>query len=203
MRGVLRVLIVTAALTMSLGRICLPYTPETPAPKTIPELKAALGSTLQKYHIPGVGIALVSTDKVIWAGGVGKADLAAHRDATADTMFRIGSITKGFVALSILKLQEQGKISLNAKVSDLAPEIPIVNPWDQTDPVPIVNMLSTQRALTTSHLPNCTISMRPLKNPFAGHSSIFPARSMSDGVRERDGLIPILATAWQGTSSSK
>jgi CubicO group peptidase (beta-lactamase class C family) len=140
MKRVLKVLIV-AALTMFLAGPARPDSPETPAPKTIRELKAAIGTTLQKYHIPGVGIALVSTDKVIWAGGVGKADLAAHRDVTADTMFRIGSITKGFVALSILKLQEQGKISLNAKVSDLAPEIPIVNPWDQTDPVRIVNLL--------------------------------------------------------------
>jgi CubicO group peptidase (beta-lactamase class C family) len=114
---------------------------ETLAPKTIAELKAAIAATLRKHHIPGAGIALVSTDRVIWAGGVGKADLAANRDVTADTMFRIGSITKGFVALSILKLQEDGKISLDARVSDLAPEILIVNQWERSDPVRIVNLL--------------------------------------------------------------
>jgi CubicO group peptidase (beta-lactamase class C family) len=56
-------------------------------------------------------------------------------------MFRIGSITKGFVALSVLKLREEGKIALDAKVSDLAPEISIVSPWDRTDPVRVVNLL--------------------------------------------------------------
>jgi CubicO group peptidase (beta-lactamase class C family) len=78
---------------------------------------------------------------VIWTGGVGKADLATGRDADADTMFRIGSMTNGFVALSILQLQEKGKLSLDAKVADVAPEVPIVNQWEPTDPVRIANLL--------------------------------------------------------------
>jgi CubicO group peptidase (beta-lactamase class C family) len=136
-----KVVIAAAALMIFLAGCSRLKSTETPAPKTIGELKAAIAATLRKYHIPGAGIALVSTDKVIWAGGIGKADLAAKRDVTADTMFRIGSITKGFVALSILKLQERGKISLDAQLSDLAPEIPIVNPWNRTDPIRVVNLL--------------------------------------------------------------
>jgi CubicO group peptidase (beta-lactamase class C family) len=114
---------------------------EAPKPQTIEELRKAIAAVLAKDRVPGVGIALVSRDRVIWAGGVGKADLAANRDVAADTMFRIGSITKGFVALSLLKLQEQGKVDLNAKVSDLAPEVGIANRWKATDPVRIVNLL--------------------------------------------------------------
>jgi len=134
-------LLITAAIIMFLSACSVPELAETDPPKTIDELKAAIEAVLQRYHIPGVGIALVTTDKVIWTGGVGKADLGASKDVTADTMFRVGSITKGFVALSILKLQEQGKISLDEKVSELAPEIPIVNPWDRTDPVRVANLL--------------------------------------------------------------
>jgi CubicO group peptidase (beta-lactamase class C family) len=104
-------------------------------------LKKAVADILVKYHIPGIGIALVTKDKVIWAGGIGKANLATGRNVDADTMFRIGSITKGFVALSILQLQEQGKVSLNDRVSELAPEFPMVNPWERTDPVRIANLL--------------------------------------------------------------
>ena len=114
---------------------------ESPPPANIDQLKSSIQAVLDRRHIPGVGIALVSKDGVIWAGGVGKADLASGRDVTADTMFRVGSITKGFVALSILKLAEQGKVSLDTKVSDIAPEIPIVNPWNDTDPVRVVNLL--------------------------------------------------------------
>jgi CubicO group peptidase (beta-lactamase class C family) len=118
-----------------------PSTDKPPAPETIEELKKAAAEILTRNHIPGAGIALVTKDKVIWTGGVGKADLASGRDADADTMFRIGSITKGFVALSILQLQENGKLSLDAKVADLVPEVPIVNRWEQTDPVRIANLL--------------------------------------------------------------
>ncbi len=136
----MRVLAASALAIFAAG-CARPKPPEISRPKNVVELKAAIEAVLHQSHIPGVGIALVSKDNVIWTGGVGKADLAANREVTADTMFRIGSITKGFTALSILKLQELGKISLDAKVSDLAPEVPIVNPWQRTDPVRVVNLL--------------------------------------------------------------
>ncbi len=56
-------------------------------------------------------------------------------------MFRVGSITKGFVALSALQLAERGKLSLDEKVSDVAPEIPVVNPWAATNPVTLAQLL--------------------------------------------------------------
>jgi CubicO group peptidase (beta-lactamase class C family) len=112
-----------------------------PAPANIDELKARVASILKKYNVPGVGIALVTKDQVVWTGGVGKADLAAGRDVSADTMFRVGSITKGFVALSALQLAERGKLSLDEKVADVAPEIPVVNPWHATNPVTLAQLL--------------------------------------------------------------
>jgi len=136
--------LVFSALTIAVVAGCQPNTTESTTPKvpqSIDELKDAIGEVLAKYHVPGVGIALVSKDKVLWTGGIGKADLQTGRPVDADTMFRIGSITKGFVALSILQLQAQGKISLDSKVSDLAPEVPIDNRWEKTDPVRVANLL--------------------------------------------------------------
>src|SRR5580658_4626297 len=112
-----------------------------PVPANIDELKSAVAAILKKYNVPGAGIALVTKDKVVWTGGVGKADLATNRDVTADTMFRVGSITKGFVALSALQLAERGKLSLDEKVSDVAPEIPVVNPWESTNSVTLAQLL--------------------------------------------------------------
>jgi CubicO group peptidase (beta-lactamase class C family) len=121
------------------GRRAVPSEPK--APENIEQLRAAIADVLERTHTPGCGFALVSKDKIIFAGGVGKADLAANRDVTADTTFRIGSITKSFVALSLLQLSEQGKVDLHAKVADVVPEVKIVNRWDATDPVRIVNLL--------------------------------------------------------------
>ena len=118
-----------------------PLASKAKPPQNIDELRKSIAEILARTHTPGVGIALVTKDKVTWAGGVGKADLASGRDVDADTMFRIGSITKGFVSLSLLQLQEKGKISLDTPVHDLAPEVPIHNPWAPTDPVRIANLL--------------------------------------------------------------
>lgn len=115
--------------------------PRGAAPRDIDELKAAIATVLNEHGVPGVGLALVTKDQVLFAGGVGKADIAAGRDVGSDTAFRVASITKSFVALCALRLEEDGKLDLNAKVADIAPEIPVVNRWDATDPVRVVHLL--------------------------------------------------------------
>lgn len=115
--------------------------PETPAPRTIEELQSAVQHILDKHKVPGAGIALVSRNDVIWSGGIGKADVAANRRVAADTVFRVGSVSKTFVAMSLLKLQEQGKLSLLDRVRDVAPEISIENPWESSEPLRIVHLL--------------------------------------------------------------
>ena len=114
---------------------------ELPHPKTVEELQKAMKDVLDKEHVPGAGVALVANGEVLWCGGIGKADIAANRGVTCDTEFRVGSISKTFVALALLKLQEEGKINLYARLQDVAPEIPVKNKWEATHPVRIVNLL--------------------------------------------------------------
>src|SRR6267378_4430800 len=114
---------------------------DLPHPKTVAELQKAMKDVLDKEHIPGAGVALVANGQLLWCGGIGKADLATGREMTCDTEFRVGSISKTFVALALLKLQEDGKINLYARLQDVAPEIPMNNRWEATQPVRIVNLL--------------------------------------------------------------
>jgi CubicO group peptidase (beta-lactamase class C family) len=114
---------------------------ELPHPKTLEELQKAMKNVVDKAHLPGAGIALVSNGQLLWCGGIGKADLASGRDITCDTEFRVGSISKSLVALALLKLQEEGKINLEARLQDVAPEVPVKNSWESTNPVRIVNLL--------------------------------------------------------------
>jgi len=114
---------------------------ELPHPKTLDELKQAMAQVAEKNHLPGAGVALVSHGQVLWCGGFGKADIAAGREITCDTEFRVGSISKSFVALALLKLEEEGQINLQARVEDLAPEVSIKNQWGPTNPVRVVNLL--------------------------------------------------------------
>ena len=114
---------------------------ELPHPKSLEELQKAMKDVVEKNHVTGVGAALVSNGQLLWCGGIGKADVAANRDATCDTEFRLGSISKTFVALALLKLQEEGKINLDARLQDVAPEIPMKNRWESSNAVRIVNLL--------------------------------------------------------------
>src|SRR5277367_1699532 len=114
---------------------------DLPHPKTLPELQKAMKDVVDKAHLPGAGVALVSNGELLWCGGIGKADVASGRDITCDTEFRVGSISKTFVALALLKLQEEGKINLEARLQDVAPEVPVKNKWESTNPVRIINLL--------------------------------------------------------------
>ena len=114
---------------------------ELPHPKTLEELQKAMKDVVEKQHVTGAGVALVSNGQLLWCGGIGKADLSASRDVTCDTEFRVGSISKTFVALALLKLEEEGKINLYARLQDVAPEIPLKNRWASSNPVRIVNLL--------------------------------------------------------------
>jgi CubicO group peptidase (beta-lactamase class C family) len=114
---------------------------DLPHPKTLEELQKAMKDALEKERVPGAGVALVANGQLLWCGGIGKADRATGREMTCDTEFRVGSISKTFVALALLKLQEEGKINLYARLQDVAPEIPLKNSWEAAQPVRIVNLL--------------------------------------------------------------
>src|ERR1700675_4622436 len=133
-----------------LAAAVMPFIPEPgaaqqkgdlPHPKTLQELQQAMKDVLNKQHVPGAGVALVANGEVLWCGGIGEADIATKRATGCDTEFRVGSISKTFVALSLLKLQEEGKINLYARLQDVAPEISFKNRWEATHPVRIVNLL--------------------------------------------------------------
>ncbi|HXJ45180.1 MAG TPA: serine hydrolase domain-containing protein [Candidatus Dormibacteraeota bacterium] len=114
---------------------------ELPHPKSLEEFQSAAKKVLDAEHVPGAGIALVANGQILWCGGIGKADLAQNRDITCETEFRVGSISKTFVSLALLKLEEADRINLQSRLQDVAPEVPIKNPWESTNPLRITNLL--------------------------------------------------------------
>ena len=111
------------------------------AAQSIDELRQQIEKILKDTHTNGVSIAIVHKNGPEWVTGLGMADLAGNRAATADTLFRIGSTSKAFVSLSILMLVDQGKLSLDDPLHTLAPEVWFDNPWESSAPVRVVNLL--------------------------------------------------------------
>lgn len=104
------------------------------------ELKTAIKQKLDSLNITGA-IILIDSNETILMETYGKADIERNIDATNNTMFRLGSVSKMYAALAILKLQEQGKLSLKEEISELIPEIEYKNPWEETHPILVEHLL--------------------------------------------------------------
>jgi CubicO group peptidase (beta-lactamase class C family) len=72
----------------------------------------------------GIAVLISKDGNVIYKKGFGYADIEKKDLIKPDTKFRIGSITKQFTAAAILKLQEEGKISVTDKLSKFLPDFP-------------------------------------------------------------------------------
>jgi CubicO group peptidase (beta-lactamase class C family) len=68
-------------------------------------------------------IGVVSRDRLVWSKSYGHADVDKKAAATADSVYRIGSITKQFTGLMLLQLVEKGKVRLTDPVEKYLPEI--------------------------------------------------------------------------------
>ena len=79
---------------------------------------------------PGVAVLIVQNDKVLLRKGYGIAEINRKVPVTPDMVFRIGSITKQFTSTAILKLVEEGKLSLqdnvNKYLQDFKTQHPII-----------------------------------------------------------------------------
>jgi len=98
-------------------------------------------------QIPAVGLAIVSTDEILLARGFGFEDLDTRKSASADTAFRIGSITKAFTGIAALMAQEDGVLDLNDPVRRHLAAPPYANPWEDTHPVTIAQLLELTAGL--------------------------------------------------------
>lgn len=76
---------------------------------------------MREARMPGFAIAVVQNGETVYADAFGARDPARNLPATTDTLFGIGSVTKSFVAIAILQLAEQGKLSLDDPVSEHLP----------------------------------------------------------------------------------
>jgi CubicO group peptidase (beta-lactamase class C family) len=94
------------------------------AAETPSENADALLNGLIKTNDPGLAILVAQDGKIIFEKSYGLADLEHHVPVIPQTTFRIASMTKQFTASAILKLQEQGKLSIDDKLAKYIPDFP-------------------------------------------------------------------------------
>jgi serine beta-lactamase-like protein LACTB len=77
--------------------------------------------------LPALSIALVDDQTIVWARGFGFADPHAKTPATADTLYRVGSVSKPFTTLLLMIFAELGLVDLDAPIQDALPEFQPTN----------------------------------------------------------------------------
>src|SRR5262249_15163649 len=77
----------------------------------------------KEQHVPGAAWGIVVDGELAHSGATGFRDIATKAPVDADTVFRIASMTKSFTAMSILKLRDEGKLSLDDPAERYLPEL--------------------------------------------------------------------------------
>ena len=150
---VVRIVAALAAITLLFASVATAQDEETPTPQTVDELLEAISKVMDENEVSAMGLTLVDEAGPVWIGSLGKASIEDDIDADADTIYRIGSTSKMFVALSVLQLVEEGRLSLDDRLADLAPDIEFENPWEETHPVRVVHLLEHTTGWDDIHLP--------------------------------------------------
>jgi len=81
-------------------------------------------SKLSETKLPSMAVSIIEDGEVVHARGFGYKDVSAALPATEHTLYGVGSITKSFVALSIAKLVEAGKMDFHDPVTKFLPMKP-------------------------------------------------------------------------------
>lgn len=103
----------------------------------------ALKTIMQRWAIPGAALAITDGGRLVYARGLGYADRELGIPVQPTSLFRFASISKTLTGMTIVKLAEEGRLSLDAKFLDLIPNI---------TPVPGVSLDPRIRQITVRQL---------------------------------------------------
>ena len=113
-------------------------------PMNVEALEAFLEEKIQKSAVPGLSVAVVKSDGLVWTRGFGFADLATLTPATPAKSYLWFSMTKIVTATAALRLAERGNLDLDAPVTEYFAKFSAVS---QPVPVTVRHLLSHSSGL--------------------------------------------------------
>jgi len=116
-----------AAVVLFLGPLCA----QQLSREQIREIEKAVSEEMARQRIPGMSVAVGRNHRLIWSAGFGLADLENSVPARAQTVYRLGSISKPITAVAVMQLAEAGKLDLDAPIQKYVPSFP-EKPWPIT-----------------------------------------------------------------------
>lgn len=113
-----------------------------------PTIEAAIESNMKGSNVPGLAVAIVIDGETVYAKGFGITDVVTKTPARADTVYRIGSITKSFTGLAILSLRDQGVLGIDDPLVKWLPEAAgLIYPSRDAQPLTLRQLLDHSSGL--------------------------------------------------------
>jgi CubicO group peptidase (beta-lactamase class C family) len=97
--------------------------------KALGEVEKVAQKEIQDGTVPGLAIAVVFQDKVVYARGFGVRDVKTHLPVDADTVFQLASVSKPLGSTVVAELVGEGKITWDSKLNVLDPAFAMFDPW--------------------------------------------------------------------------
>jgi serine-type D-Ala-D-Ala carboxypeptidase/endopeptidase len=148
-RGVGRIVIVLALM----GGV--PALAATTLPEAV--IDAYMNKQLAENHYPSLSVGVVDDGKLVFAKACGLADRETKREATPETLYYIGSVTKAFTATLMVQLRDEGKLRLDDPIAQYLPESVKL----PTDPRGAPAITFRHLATHTSGLPRLPVNLKP------------------------------------------
>src|SRR6266540_5059295 len=93
------------------------------------EVEKLAQKQIQENTLPGLAIAVVFQDKVVYAKGFGVRDVNTKAAVDADTVFQVASVSKSVGSTVVAELVGEGKIAWDSKLRTLDPAFAMFDPW--------------------------------------------------------------------------
>ena len=106
----------------------------------LPMLDQFIVEEMADAHVPGLAACIVRGDEIIWCNGYGYADIESEVTVSHNTPFMLASISKTFVAIAAMHLQENGNFSINDPINSML-DFNVTHP-DDTTPITTKMLLS-------------------------------------------------------------
>ncbi len=133
-------------------------------------------ASMARFDVPGMAVAIVENDKVIFAKGFGVTNLDTNKKVNKDTLFGIASNTKAFTTAALAKLVDEGKLSWDDRVIDHLPEFRLYDSY-VTREMRIRDLLSHRSGLGQGDLMIWPSTDKSVDEILAGLQYLKPASS--------------------------
>jgi len=173
------VLLVTFTITWCLQAKSAPMTKDSS--EFVHKLKVFLPKMMDEYFVPGVAVALIQNGKVSYQKGYGYSDLSKNKRVSTSTGFNVGSISKSIAAWGVMRLVEQGRLSLDTPIEKY------LKRWHLPDSKFDISGVTIRRLL--SH----TAGLPARYYPGWGQNDILPSLEESlSGKKSRSGAVRLV-----------